>query len=201
MMISFVIPSSAKGPVVLSSGQPLRITRNDLLRLEKCSVHLRDLLQNRYLPRPIPLAPDYDEDIDADAIKYLLKNLGHPEPRSGGSGRGTRKIGIDQLSRRCNALWYYRCDPTTFGGLWERLDRPWELGTGVDWHEYCWRRPPPKFSERETLQYANAAWVLEKNDVFTQAIQSAVWDSREDTLRTAITALKGITSKSCPCAS
>ncbi|KAK3386715.1 hypothetical protein B0H63DRAFT_447629 [Podospora didyma] len=46
----------------------------------------------------------------------------------------------------------------------ERLDRPWELIKGVDRHEYCWRRPPPKFSERETLQYANAAWVLEKDD-------------------------------------
>ena len=81
MVISFVVPSSVNGPAVLSSGQPLRITRNNLLRLEKCSVQLRELLHNRYLPRPIPLAPDYDEDIDADAIKYLLENLGHPEPR------------------------------------------------------------------------------------------------------------------------
>jgi len=194
MVVSFVVPSSPDGPTSGLSSQPIRVTANDLVRLEKWSLQFRELLQDRYQPRPISLPPVTDEDIDADSIKYLLKNLGLPDTRTG-TGRAAQKIKIDQLCRRCNALWYYGCDPATFGGLWERLDRPWESVKGVDWHEYCWRRPPPKFSERETLQYANIAWILEKNGVFTQAIQSAVWDSTEDRLSTAVTALRDIKSQ------
>ncbi|KAK1758088.1 hypothetical protein QBC47DRAFT_132890 [Echria macrotheca] len=190
MVTSFFIQTSADpSSSPFSTSQPVDVPASGLVRLAKWSIQLRELLHDREFrdrAGPITLVPQPDQDIDVDAIKYVLETL------CGFTRTRPQSIPIDRLSRRCNALWYYGCDPAAFSGLWERLDKPWEHATGVDWHEYCWRRPPLRIKEDETLKYANAAWVLEKDAVFAQAIQSAVWDSTEDTLSTSVTALKDI---------
>ncbi|KAK3356475.1 hypothetical protein B0T25DRAFT_536832, partial [Lasiosphaeria hispida] len=180
-------------------GQRIRVSVHDLARLAQASLRLREAY-DQYRPRPVYLYPIDEEDIDGDAIKYLVGNLGMLDPRVAGghtANRVVQRIRVESLSRRCNALWHYGCDPASFGGLWDQLDRPWVPLDTQDTPAYCWRRPPLSISEKKTFQYANVAWVLEKNDVFSEAIQSAVWDSTEDAFPTAVAELRDIKAWRC----
>ncbi|KAK0702386.1 hypothetical protein B0H67DRAFT_558672 [Lasiosphaeris hirsuta] len=189
---SFSAPSFTDGSTV---GQRIRVSGQDLARLAQASLRLREATYDQYRPRPVFLYPVDEEDIDVEAIKFLVGNLGMLDPRIAvgqTTNRTAQRIRVESLSRRCNALWHYGCDPAALGGLWEQLDRPWMPLETRNTPVYCWRRPPLNISEKKTFHYANVAWVLEKDDVFPEAIQSAVWDSTEDAFPTAVAELKDI---------
>jgi hypothetical protein len=186
MAVRFCIRSSASRPP-----SQLTVMRGDMDRLRQWSSQLRSMTEE---PRPPEInlqLPGPEEYIDVKSVEYLLHNLGIPDFEP-----GEEDYRAVDLSRLCNALWYYHCDPATFKVLWHRLRPP------LNWNElrrhplpgYSWRPPFPR--PRDILYHANIAWILEQDDYFRRAIRYIVWDSTETSLNhTAIEVAQDIESK------
>jgi hypothetical protein len=125
--------------------------------------------------------------IDQEAVDYLIRNLGLEHIRGSQSPHHDRIVKIEYLSRVANAAWYLECNPSSLCQLWDRLERPWqEFVVEHDRDEFCWRRQRPSVSTGKACVYANTAYILQKDDVFAQAIQFVVWDSLQNRIATSV---------------
>jgi len=176
----------------------IQVQGRDLGLLEQASPKIRALIDGREHPTDIiTLSPSEDDDIDIESIRYILENIGSEEQlRIQGPGPETLSpLEIVDLSRQCNALYFYDVHIQHFSGLWSRLPNPWDiisLPKGV----WSWRIPRRKDIHRDAWgSYANAAWMLEKDTEFSDVIGSLVFDTKCDSILTAVPCLKDLKSE------
>ena len=196
MSVAFTIDGE-EGSIQISVG------RSDLHLLKDISLTLRELI-NDYDPhqrRPIQLSENKYEHVDIASIRYLLESIGFETARQRTKQPMTPeeeqklKVRVANLSQLCNALHYFRCSPSPFLGLWDRQIQPWEVMPRPD-GVWSWRIP--RRNIRQKLQAwpnypghsANAAYVLQKDKEFSDALRFIVWDSVLDAVPTAVRGLK-----------
>jgi hypothetical protein len=135
------------------------------------------------------LQPDLSVGIDHDTLSFLVRNLYKPAPQAVGP------VTSSALSRSCNALWRYKCNPDTFRGLATELKNSWNIkhgernGTGR-----CWRLPISDIDCDESVYIVNIACVLGFDDILREELKIAIWKSTAD-LRTSVELLQNLTSK------
>ncbi|KAK4112596.1 hypothetical protein N656DRAFT_101710 [Canariomyces notabilis] len=198
--LSFRLPSSANGSAPGPSfwDLPFKLLPAQVARLTAHSLRLNTLVGevrrpgNGYQGCTISCSLDdiqgiHSGVIDQEAVDYLIWNLGREHIRGSQSPRHNRIIKIEYLSRVANAAWYLECNPSSLCQLWDRLERPWqEFVVEHDRDEFCWRRQRPSVSTGKACHYANTAYILQKDDVFAQAIQFVVWDSLQNRIATSV---------------
>lgn len=181
----------------------INVGRSDLQLLKDTSPILRELIDG-YDPhhrQPIQLFENKDEHVDITSIRYLLESIGLEAERQRTKQRITPqeekklKLKTANLSQQCNALHYLRCNPSPFLGLWDRQMQPWVSMPQPD-RVWSWRIPGRDIREKLKTwpdypgHSANAAYVLQKDDEFSDALRFLVWDSVMDAVPTAVQGLK-----------
>ncbi|KAK0631487.1 hypothetical protein B0T14DRAFT_559281 [Immersiella caudata] len=176
----------------------IRVQEPDAELLKQWSPEFKALIDNRQHPTDvIPLSPSEGDGIDVVSLRYILENIGlEAHRRNHGFPAGEQPPGtfdIVDLSGQCNALHRYKFDISSpFSGLWGRLSHPWTIIPQPE-DEWCWRLPPRNDIPRhEWPHYANAAWVLGQDVVFSDAISSIVFDTKFDKIVTSVSGLKSM---------
>jgi len=176
----------------------VKVSGQDLELLVRASPQLRELVQESKT-RPIKLSPSEEDNVNGESIRYLLENIGQENaPDKQGIEEQRREPGslsIVDLSQFCNTLHYYRCDPSPFLGLWNRLSQPWEV-TPLPDDTWVWRTPRrTDVSQSKWPDYVNAAWILGKDDELSDVLRSVVWDSTFGDTEPALSRSQNIKSK------
>lgn len=197
-MACFHIDGAAEPQKVSCSSERIK-------EIERCSVVLKQRIEDHGSRQEIPLEIDDAADINFHALRYLVENL--PLERS---GTDPGRIKLDDLSRHCSAFWKYQWMPESASILWDHLD-PSELepqsqrGTSPG---RCWRQQTstqsqqtPAQLQKRSLYLINIAIVfgLDKslcermNTELRQQIQYTVWNSNLDArLKTSVKFLHNI---------
>jgi hypothetical protein len=181
----------------IAQPQVVSCTSERIQEIERRSVVLRQRIKDRGNREGIPLETDDAADIDFDALRYLVEDL----PLSSGTKLG--RVGLDVLSKHCNAFWKYQWIPESASILWAHLDQ-----SGLETQSQrgpssgrCWQQQTSTQSQERSPYLINIAIVfgldeslrVEMDREVRQQIQTAVWNSNLDArLKTSVEFLQNI---------
>lgn len=175
----------ARGP----SWETVTLLRPQIDTICSRSIELNNLIDRDKETGCTTLEPDLSAGIDHDALSSLINHLHKPAPQAVGP------IAYSDLSRSCNALWKYKCNPDTFKGLASEMEKSWNIkhsqrkGTGK-----CWRLPIKDIDCNESVYIVNIACVLGLDDILREELKIAIWKSTAD-LKTSVEPLQNLTSR------
>lgn len=142
----------------------------------------RLLLLNEYVWKIEPRETDGFDDL---AVHFLIDNLGRHEANEVWNG-----IGVESLSEKCSAMWYFEVVPSRFNVASHVTDADGKViadnaaptilaGESAGW---CWNCVSIHRSPETSLKLANIALVLGWREVFRREIKTVIWDWTEQTL-------------------
>ncbi|KAK4100335.1 hypothetical protein N658DRAFT_524717 [Parathielavia hyrcaniae] len=195
------------GPSSRRGSDDVEVSRDDADRLKSHSLRIKTLTEEAgEQPDGQPLRIPHsslgdDRGIDRESVHYLLQNLGTQEPFEIAAGTPSPRLNnngttrIRDLSSVANAAWYLQSPncPVNLSRFWDRLEPcVFDVDPYPDPNEFCWRRMRPRVFPSKASLYANAAYILGRDDAFAQAIQFVVWDSLLDEIATPVEDLRDI---------
>jgi hypothetical protein len=169
--------------------ETLCLSRQETDTICSRSIELKDLIVNDRATGCTTLQLDESADIDHDSLSSLITNLHRPVLET------TGLISVLDLSRLCNALWRYKCNPDTFKGLASELKDSWNIKQGErEEIVKCWRLPIKDTDCNESVYKSNIAWVLGFDNILREELKIAIWKSTAD-LRTSVKLLQNLISE------
>jgi hypothetical protein len=186
--------------IVQDDGQPTpRELHCDTRAICAQSLELRSLIDENQAVGVASLTPDPGLDIDCAALLFLVENLSSDDAQVVAMGVVEPRF----LTKTCNALWKYQCNPQRFIGLWDDVDpnlasQALSLENGKQKVVRCWRRGTR--TDSNSLYLVNIAVVLGKhlshldNILKGDIFRAVVWDSKKD-FRTSVSKLRDIQGK------
>jgi hypothetical protein len=156
------------------------------------SLGLKELIAETEPEGGICLEVPAPAEIDERALKFLLRNLQANSAVADGS------VDEKRLSKQCNGLWKYQCNPQSFKVLLKGLQPSWsgeenQLSTTA----YCWHQSAHSSPILTSFERINIAWVLGEDKLLREEIKTAVWNSNATPL-TSVETLQNIRGEGDP---